>query len=400
MIHQFHDMALLADFMISDNQGQSPEGYLICYNVPVARVGVQEYLGSEFNFHDRPNEIIKVHRLPEDVFEPESMRSGEAKSVTDDHPPVKAVHITNHKQYNKGHAQNVRRSTDFLMMDLVVTDETLIQKIKNGKREVSLGYECELVPFDNDLKQVNIRINHVAIVDRARAGRKAAIRDSVPSGERKPMSLAETKAAIFAAYVKDASPSPKELAEAMTLLGVEAPKQESEASLVSKLLAGLKFSAKDESAEEQKKEDTEMAALKEEVKGLKDAISGLLNAGEAKEIGDEDETEMLEDEDETEEEVVATDDDATKEDVKDSDILAAVKKSMAKMNAKDQAILKASLAPFMGRTTSSEKTAKIRKIADSHAQKGNSKLPPVQDVGRMIAERYNHHAKAEKPLFG
>lgn len=40
---------------ISENIAETPEGYLICRNVPIARVGVQEYFGYEFGRQDDGN---------------------------------------------------------------------------------------------------------------------------------------------------------------------------------------------------------------------------------------------------------------------------------------------------------------------------------------------------------
>ena len=60
---------------ISPNMKRTPEDFLICYNVPIARTGVQKYLGKELGLNDRADEIIKVYRTEEEVFNPKTIAS-------------------------------------------------------------------------------------------------------------------------------------------------------------------------------------------------------------------------------------------------------------------------------------------------------------------------------------
>ena len=55
---------------ISDSISRTPEGFLVCRDVPIARVGVQDYLGREIGQDERPDEIFKVNRPAEEVFSP------------------------------------------------------------------------------------------------------------------------------------------------------------------------------------------------------------------------------------------------------------------------------------------------------------------------------------------
>lgn len=167
-------------YTISPNQIETGEGFLICRNVPIARTGEQEYLGTEIGL---PREdIVKVTRSEEEVFSPAALASFEGKPVTNDHPPV-LLDPETVGMYEKGHVQNVRRGAGewegFVVADLHIHDAELIDAIKNGKRQVSCGYECEYKDSgDGTFAQSNIRGNHVAVVENARAGSKAAIMDS------------------------------------------------------------------------------------------------------------------------------------------------------------------------------------------------------------------------------
>lgn len=110
------------------------------------------------------------------------MASFEGKPVTNDHPPG-IIGPDDVRLYEMGHAENIRRGTgdlaDYILADLHIHDRELIDAIQNGKREVSCGYECDYVQDeDGSYSQKNIRGNHIAVVDRGRAGKRAAILDS------------------------------------------------------------------------------------------------------------------------------------------------------------------------------------------------------------------------------
>ena len=170
-------------YTISPNQIETHDGFLICRNVPIARTGDQDYLGSEIGLDGtEAGKVLAVHRSPEEVFSQATMASFEGKPVTNDHPPG-IIGPDDVRLYEMGHAENVRRGAgewaDYILADLHIHDRELIDAIQGGKREVSCGYECEYVPNkDGTYSQKNIRGNHIAVVDRGRAGKRAAILDS------------------------------------------------------------------------------------------------------------------------------------------------------------------------------------------------------------------------------
>ena len=56
-------------YTISPNQIETGEGFLICKNVPIARTGTQDYLGSELGLSGGDSDrIIEVIRSPDEVF--------------------------------------------------------------------------------------------------------------------------------------------------------------------------------------------------------------------------------------------------------------------------------------------------------------------------------------------
>lgn len=202
-------------YTISPNQIETGEGFLICKNVPIARTGSQDYLGRELGLTDgNADKIIAVIRSPDEVFSEAALASFEGKPVTNDHPPT-LIGPDDVKTYEMGHAQNIRRGVgewaDYMIADLHIHDRDLIDAIQNGKREISCGYECDYVKnTDGTYSQKNIRGNHVAVVDRGRAGKRAAILDSDKNKAEKPERKAMSKKGlffkIFGQAVKDKSP--------------------------------------------------------------------------------------------------------------------------------------------------------------------------------------------------
>ena len=196
---------------LSPHMDKTPEGYLICRDVPIARTGSQEYLARELQLDGDPERAVTVNRNPEDVFAPAALASFEGKDVTQGHPPEN-VGPENFSSYSKGHVQNVRRSGEYIVADLILKDANLVSDVWNGvTREVSCGYMCEYVPDGSGYKQQNIRGNHVAVVPRGRAGHEVAIKDQAASeaGKGKKRMKKETKEALYRFFglaAQDAEP--------------------------------------------------------------------------------------------------------------------------------------------------------------------------------------------------
>lgn len=166
----------------------SDEGFLI---VParISRTGIQEYLAVEMGLTDRdPSEIIRVFRPEEEVFSEKSLKSFENKPVTDNHPPG-LLNAKNAKEFTVGHAiGDVKRDGMFVSTTIHVTDAEAIAKIESGKVELSNGYTSDIVwtpgvtPTGEsfDAIQRNIKGNHIAIVERGRAGPACRVADNLP----------------------------------------------------------------------------------------------------------------------------------------------------------------------------------------------------------------------------
>lgn len=212
---------------ISPNQIETAEGYLICRSVPIARTGDQRYTAREVMQDGDPSQMVIVHRRPEDVFAEETIASFEGKPVTDDHPPEN-VQAENFASYARGHVQNVRQAGDNLVGDVYITDAKLASDVKHRvKREISCGYQCDLVPDGaGGYYQTNIRGNHVAVVLRGRAGHDVAIHDAAnTAAEGRTNTMNKFTKGVLAAFgsaAKEASPEELEAMATITATALDA----------------------------------------------------------------------------------------------------------------------------------------------------------------------------------
>ena len=169
---------------IGEKRSETPEGFLVCHDVPIARTGEQLYLSSEVPLEDAGNGEVRVARPPEEVFRPETIASFEGKAVTVEHPN-EFVTPDNWQQLAIGTVQNVRKGEglqdDLLIADLVITDKKAIEYVNKALPEVSAGYEATYEQEGPGRGvQRDIVGNHVALVERGRAGPRCSIQDRKP----------------------------------------------------------------------------------------------------------------------------------------------------------------------------------------------------------------------------
>ena len=195
---------------LSEHLVKTPEGYLICYAVPINRTGPQAYGAGELGLGGDPDRPVTVYRLEEDVFSPAALASFEGKDVTRGHPP-EMLNAENQAGYSKGHLENVRRDGENTVADLVIKDPSLVSDVENGVlREVSCGYNCNFEPYQDGYKQTHIIGNHVAVVPKGRAGSTVAIKDAAEQAEKGRNhcmnKLVHGILTAFGAAAKDAKP--------------------------------------------------------------------------------------------------------------------------------------------------------------------------------------------------
>lgn len=408
---------------ISDNIAKTPENFLICRNVPIARIGMQEYTEREIDEDGDPNKRIKVYRLEEDVFAPEAIASFEGKPLTEDHP-IGGVDSENVRRYAIGTATNVRRGkgedADKLIADLIVYNESQIEKIESSqKREISCGYECDLEPYEDGYKQINIIGNHVALVNNARAGSGIAIKDekgeqmnteAKTGGYKLPKRRKSTASTFLKAigahvFAKDAEPE-----EVLQMIE----------ELVDEEVNNISDEETTTEVKEEITKDSELDALKEKIAELEAMIAALTKDSDEEvtetsvidelieELTTEDSCTKDEDESEIIEETKTADEDITEETkIKASDsaveILKIVKPLIAGMaDTKQRKQLTDSISDVVRKSIKDSKPKpKAKKDQSknvySRILSGDSAdTPEYIDLGMEVAKKFNPHYQEVK----
>ncbi|WAL80964.1 DUF2213 domain-containing protein [Pandoraea sp. XJJ-1] len=167
----------------------TPEGFLLCEDVPVARTGEMLYASGEVPVEAGLDGLIRISRTPDEVFRDATMASCMGKDITLDHPGD-FVEPANYSGLTQGVMLNPRRSAsepDLLVADLLIKRPDAIKAVQDEEiEEVSLGYEADYEQVSPGRGvQRNIVVNHVAIVPRGRCGPRCAIGDKEPEMKTK-----------------------------------------------------------------------------------------------------------------------------------------------------------------------------------------------------------------------
>lgn len=291
---------------LSENIAKTPEGYLLCLGVPIARTGEQEYFKQEFEDLDieaGDDGKIIIERPEEEVFSPKAMASFEGKSFTVQHPE-EFVDPKNWKELTVGVASSIRRGLgdlkDDLLADILVTDQSAISLVLDGMREISCGYECDYVEIGKGRgRQTNIVGNHVALVDQGRAGPKYAIKDHKGA----PMSLIEK---IQKLIESEKPTKTKDEAEAGTGKPVEVKAHDAEQlhsmmDAIMKKLDAMNQKAPDKEDEVKTDDEEVETGLEARLKKLEEMVAKLM--GDEADETTEDDSDLITDDDEESEEM-------------------------------------------------------------------------------------------------
>lgn len=174
-------------------QALTPEGFLLCSDVPVARVGEMLYAMGELPLESGRDGLIRVSRGSAELFDPVFLSSLNGKPVVDlqalgidsengDHPE-EDVTPENWKDLAVGMMLNARPGqppqNDCIVADLLITSKAAIESIRSGTRGVSLGYDAEyLQTAPGRALQRPVVANHLALTKTPRCGPVCSIGDS------------------------------------------------------------------------------------------------------------------------------------------------------------------------------------------------------------------------------
>jgi hypothetical protein len=160
----------------------TPEGFLICEDVPISRTGTMMYGPDELPIDGSKQGYVKIKRDAADLFNETTIASFMGKAVTINHPE-EDVNPNNWHDLSVGVVHNVRRGVgiedDLLLADLFITNKDVIAQLSNDLIEVSAGYDADYEETGpGEGAQTNIVGNHVALVESGRCGPRCSVRDS------------------------------------------------------------------------------------------------------------------------------------------------------------------------------------------------------------------------------
>ena len=168
----------------------------------VARAGnVQAYLGAEIGLIDRA--IVRVYRPSEAVFKNDAIATYARKPITLGHP-AGGVSTDTWRDLAVGEIdRDVMRDGEFVSVPLLFRDAKAIAMLQStdGPRELSMGYDAQITMQDGvsptgeqyDAVMSDFRMNHVAVVGKARGGEELRIGDNAATWGLSPIHLADEK---------------------------------------------------------------------------------------------------------------------------------------------------------------------------------------------------------------
>lgn len=284
---------------------KTEEGYIRATAV-VTRTGV-------FLYQNADGTMRRELRHPDDVFAADSLETLKMIPITVGHPAEKLVNAENADRLSVGQTgENVQVDGQHLMTSLTVTHKDAVEKAAMGMKELSLGYTLDLEKVEGeyngeryDHRQRNIRYNHLAMVDRARAGGAASL--NLDSGdalqvdaqtETEPKKEHKTMRKVTLDGIEyDAAP---EVANALAKANARADAAEKEladkqTALDTATAAKSKAEAERDSLKETAETATNGDSIKAAVKArmeLERTATKVLNADDAKDLANMDDAEI------------------------------------------------------------------------------------------------------------
>lgn len=370
-------------------------GFIEIKGNPISKVGVFPYSGGQIDESLDPEKIYQIYRPEEELSKKETIESFKLLPFTDEHAMLGSEDSGMLPAEKKGvHGvigEDVYFDEGYLKGNIKIFSEKLANLIKEGKRELSIGYRClyDMTPgiFEGqhyDGVQRNILGNHLALVDEGRSGHDVSVLDhfkfTVDSRELNMPDLKEQGSE----YIED-----QESEKSMSLGEIGRKIIELEKMIHEKL--GLKQAGSDEGESEAKKELSEEAAKEGDAKDAEGEYNKFLNKAEIEDESEEKEMSQSE---------KAEDDGETKK--KDGDMSKPTDKKS--MDAKEffieisrRDLLAKNLSNHIGTFDHSEKTTK------EVAEYGIKKLGLKCKKGHEISMLNGYLAAASKssklPVF-
>lgn len=167
---------------------RTPQGFMICKDVTLAKPMVKEYYAGELGIVDgfEPTDIINIYTSPDVLFSAPVINGYNGSDTAMMHPEGNQLNSVNYKEHVIGTAKNVRAENGYLVADLTIKDKWAIESIEHEDvKQISLGYAAELDMTAGETETgqayhgqwVGMVADHVAVVREGRCGDDCKIGD-------------------------------------------------------------------------------------------------------------------------------------------------------------------------------------------------------------------------------
>jgi hypothetical protein len=253
------------------------DGYMVA-EVRCARTGCQDYIAADLGIMG--GGVVTVYRPEEVVFDKASLATFAGKPVTMGHPtePVTADNWKTHAIGDIG--TEIARDGEFVRVPIKLMDGMAIRAVMDGTREISMGYttgmklEDGVAPDGTKYQAVQtgpIRINHLAVVPRARGGASLRVGDGANNWGAAPITPNGKDTAMADANLTTVVLGDKAVSVAVS----DAPAIEAFKAATTKALADMAAKAKEGEEEADKKmaaKDADLAKKDAEITDLKGKV--------------------------------------------------------------------------------------------------------------------------------
>ena len=163
---------------------EDEQGYWLIEDNPISKSGLFKYFGKNIHTDLDPNEVYTVSR-PDETFDDKLIERTKLIPIIDDHTMmgdngVPAEQVGVHGVVG----EKIYFKDGVLYANLKIFSSSLMNKIKKGKIELSLGFsEVKTILHDKNLgynydaTQTELVPNHLALVDKGRMGAEISVLD-------------------------------------------------------------------------------------------------------------------------------------------------------------------------------------------------------------------------------
>lgn len=158
-------------------------GWITIKDNPILKAGIFPYLGSEIG-QGEPSRVYNVLRSEEELSKPETIKSFELVPLINEHFVLGELGTdTDDKPIDGIVGESIYFEAPYLKSNIKVFGKHIKKLIEIGKIELSAGYSCKYIPVENnpdyDFIQIDIRANHLALVEAGRNGSDVAVQDAL-----------------------------------------------------------------------------------------------------------------------------------------------------------------------------------------------------------------------------